>query len=97
MLYRFRTTASLAAFAMAALPMAVQAQSQTSTQTAGTASSLNPVVVTAALAPRTANEAVIEIRTARDATVLTHGKVVVRKGMALTLSRPFRSSARRPA
>ena len=61
MFNRFYPPVTLAAFAMAALPMAVQAQAQTSTQTAGTVSSLNPVVVTAALAPRTANESLSSV------------------------------------
>ncbi|MEH6603166.1 MAG: TonB-dependent receptor plug domain-containing protein, partial [Halomonas aquamarina] len=61
MFNRFYPPVTLAAFAMAALPMAVQAQAQTSTKTAGTVSSLNPVVVTAALAPRTANESLSSV------------------------------------
>ncbi|WP_433924902.1 TonB-dependent receptor domain-containing protein [Vreelandella sp. 21] len=65
MSYRFHSTATLAAFAMAALPMAVQAQS--SAQPA--ANTLNPVVVTAALAPRTANESLSSVTVLDEATL----------------------------
>ncbi|WP_404465940.1 TonB-dependent receptor [Vreelandella aquamarina] len=62
MLYRFRTTASLAAFAMAALPMAVQAQVANASNNASNATNaLNPVVVTATLAPRTANQSLSSV------------------------------------
>ncbi|WP_083003107.1 TonB-dependent receptor domain-containing protein [Halomonas sp. GT] len=65
MSYRFHSTATLAAFAMAALPMAVQAQS--SAQPA--ANTLNPVVVTAALAPRTANDSLSSVTVLDEATL----------------------------
>ncbi|AVI63773.1 TonB-dependent receptor domain-containing protein [Halomonas sp. GFAJ-1] len=61
---------SLAAFTLAALPMAVQAQSPTQPQAASTSShSLNPVVVTAALAPRTANESLSSVTVLDEATL----------------------------
>ena len=59
MFNRFHTPATLAAFTMAALPLAVQAQSASATATAS--NTLNPVVVTAALAPRTANESLSSV------------------------------------
>ncbi|WP_434985276.1 TonB-dependent receptor domain-containing protein [Vreelandella zhaodongensis] len=64
MYYRFHSTATLAAFAMAALPMAVQAQSSDEPATY-----LNPVVVTAALAPRTANESLSSVTVLDEATL----------------------------
>ncbi|PCF95724.1 TonB-dependent receptor domain-containing protein [Vreelandella nigrificans] len=58
----FQTTAKLAAFAMAALPLAVQAQVLEQTTAASSSeAALNPVVVTAALAPRTANESLASV------------------------------------
>ncbi|WFE71589.1 TonB-dependent receptor [Halomonas sp. M1] len=63
--HRFHTTATLASFAMAALPLAVQAQ--TNAQPA--ANTLNPVVVTAALAPRTANESLSSVTVLDEATL----------------------------
>ncbi|CAH1045061.1 TonB-dependent receptor domain-containing protein [Halomonas sp. TD01] len=63
--YRFHSTATLAAFAMAALPMAVQAQSNAQPA----ANMLNPVVVTAALAPRTANESLSSVTVLDEATL----------------------------
>ncbi|MDP3535213.1 MAG: TonB-dependent receptor [Halomonas sp.] len=63
--YRFQSSATLAAFAMAALPLAVQAQ--TNAQPA--ANTLNPVVVTAALAPRTANESLSSVTVLDEATL----------------------------
>ncbi|UTA81191.1 TonB-dependent receptor [Halomonas sp. XH26] len=65
MSYRFHSTATLAAFAMAALPMAVQAQSNAQPA----ANTLNPVVVTAALAPRTANESLSSVTVLDEATL----------------------------
>lgn len=65
MSYRFHSTATLAAFAMAALPMAVQAQSNAQSA----ANALNPVVVTAALAPRTANESLSSVTVLDEATL----------------------------
>ncbi|TNH14694.1 TonB-dependent receptor domain-containing protein [Halomonas sp. BL6] len=59
MFNRFHTPATLAAFTMAALPLAVQAQSASATATSS--NTLNPVVVTAALAPRTANESLSSV------------------------------------
>ncbi|WP_404474310.1 TonB-dependent receptor [Vreelandella venusta] len=63
MLNRFHTT-TLAAFTLAALPMAVQAQSPSPSSDA-----LNPVVVTAALAPRTANESLSSVTVIDEATL----------------------------
>lgn len=63
--YRFQSSVTLAAFAMAALPLAVQAQ--TNAQPA--ANTLNPVVVTAALAPRTANESLSSVTVLDEATL----------------------------
>ncbi|AQU82812.1 MULTISPECIES: TonB-dependent receptor domain-containing protein [unclassified Halomonas] len=58
----FQTTAKLAAFAMAALPLAVQAQvPEQTTAVSSSETALNPVVVTAALAPRTANESLASV------------------------------------
>ncbi|WP_438456002.1 TonB-dependent receptor domain-containing protein [Vreelandella venusta] len=65
MSYRFHSTATLAAFAMAALPMAVQAQSNAQSA----ANALNPVVVTAALAPRTANDSLSSVTVLDEATL----------------------------
>lgn len=65
MSYRFHSTATLAAFAMSALPMAVQAQSNAQPA----ANTLNPVVVTAALAPRTANESLSSVTVLDEATL----------------------------
>ncbi|WKD29886.1 TonB-dependent receptor [Halomonas sp. KG2] len=65
MSYRFHSTAALAAFAMAALPMAVQAQSNAQSAT----NALNPVVVTAALAPRTANDSLSSVTVLDEATL----------------------------
>ncbi|MGV2932920.1 TonB-dependent receptor domain-containing protein [Vreelandella venusta] len=65
MSYRFHSTATLAAFAMAALPMAVQAQSHAQSA----ANALNPVVVTAALAPRTANDSLSSVTVLDEATL----------------------------
>lgn len=73
MKHRYHTTAKRAAFVMAALPFAVQAQvlEQTSAQSVSTSSSevaLNPVVVTAALAPRTADESLASVTVIDEAT-----------------------------
>ena len=65
--HRSNTTATLAALAMSALPLAVQAQS-TAQNTPTVAESLNPVVVTAALAPRTANESLSSVTVIDEAT-----------------------------
>ncbi|GEK51328.1 TonB-dependent receptor domain-containing protein [Vreelandella venusta] len=65
MSYRFQSTATLAAFAMAALPVAVQAQSNAQSA----ANALNPVVVTAALAPRTANDSLSSVTVLDEATL----------------------------
>ncbi|MGM0834049.1 MAG: TonB-dependent receptor domain-containing protein [Pseudomonadota bacterium] len=65
MSYRFHSTVTLAAFAMAALPLAVQAQSNAQPAT----NTLNPVVVTAALAPRTANESLSSVTVLDEATL----------------------------
>lgn len=56
----------LAAFALAALPLAAQAQSDTVTDDAD---SLNPVVVTAALAPRTADQSLSSVTVLDEATL----------------------------
>ncbi|XUO83872.1 TonB-dependent receptor [Halomonas sp. KM007] len=63
---RLYPTATLAAFAMAAVPMAVHAQAQ---QASASHDTLNPVVVTAALAPRTANESLSSVTVLDEATL----------------------------
>ncbi|KHJ51016.1 TonB-dependent receptor [Vreelandella venusta] len=63
---RLSPTATLAAFAMAAVPMAVHAQAQ---QASASHDTLNPVVVTAALAPRTANESLSSVTVLDEATL----------------------------
>ncbi|AYF35430.1 TonB-dependent receptor [Vreelandella alkaliphila] len=73
MSYRFHSTATLAAFAMAALPMAVQAQSNAQPA----ANTLNPVVVTAALAPRTANESLSSVTVLDEATLRRQDSVSI--------------------
>ena len=56
--HRFHTTATRAAFAMAALPLAISFSAQAQYAEATTElAALDPVVVTAALAPRTATKA----------------------------------------
>jgi vitamin B12 transporter len=72
--HRFHTTAKRAAFPMAALSLAVQSlavQAQTIEQPTAAPSSkaLNPVVVTAALAPRTANESLSSVTVLDEATL----------------------------
>ncbi|WP_218313490.1 TonB-dependent receptor domain-containing protein [Halomonas sp. 18071143] len=64
---RLSSTATLAAFAMAAVPMAVHAQAQQ--QASASHDTLNPVVVTAALAPRTANESLSSVTVLDEATL----------------------------
>ncbi|WP_445010130.1 TonB-dependent receptor domain-containing protein [Vreelandella stevensii] len=64
---RLSPTATLAAFAMAAVPMAVHAQAQQ--QASASHDTLNPVVVTAALAPRTANESLSSVTVLDEATL----------------------------
>nr|WP_163503738.1 TonB-dependent receptor [Halomonas socia] len=61
----------LAAFALAALPLAVQAQPSTASQgaDASEAPQLNPVVVTAALAPRTADQSLSSVTVLDEATL----------------------------
>ena len=68
MFNRFHSSASLAAFALAALPMAVQAQTASHTAT-NASDTLNPVVVTAALAPRTANDSLSSVTVIDEATL----------------------------
>ncbi|MCL7931380.1 TonB-dependent receptor domain-containing protein [Halomonas llamarensis] len=67
--HRFHTTAKRAAFAMAALPLAISfsAQAQYADATNEVAA-LDPVVVTAALAPRTANESLASVSVLDEAT-----------------------------
>ncbi|NGO89245.1 MAG: TonB-dependent receptor [Halomonas sp.] len=64
---RLSSTVTLAAFAMAAVPMAVHAQAQQ--QASASHDTLNPVVVTAALAPRTANESLSSVTVLDEATL----------------------------
>jgi vitamin B12 transporter len=62
----------LSAFALAALPLAIQAaepQLESSTDTTAEATSLNPMVVTAALAPRTADETLASVTLLDEATL----------------------------
>ena len=67
--HRFHTTAKRAAFVMAALPLPVHAQSNEQNPVATSADAdLNPVVVTAALAPRTANESLSSVTVLDEAT-----------------------------
>jgi len=67
--HRFHTTAKRAAFSMAALPLAfhIQAEAQYA-ETATDLATLDPVVVTAALAPRTANESLSSVSVLDEAT-----------------------------
>lgn len=61
---RFHTTAKRAAFRMAALPLACYLPAQAHAQAAAASTelaSLDPVVITAALAPRTANESLSSV------------------------------------
>ena len=58
----------LAAFGLAALPLAVHAQSNTAGQEAVTVE-LNPMVVTAALAPRTADQSLASVTVIDEATL----------------------------
>ncbi|UYG01237.1 TonB-dependent receptor domain-containing protein [Halomonas sp. GD1P12] len=62
-----RPTLGLAAFALAALPLAVHAQT-VSSNTPEEKQALNPVVVTAALAPRTANQSLSSVTVLDEAT-----------------------------
>lgn len=73
-----RTSAlpSLAAFSLATLPLAVQAQTETS-GTADQAQRLNPVVVTAALAPRTADQSLSSVTVLDEATLRRQDPVSV--------------------
>ncbi|PAU76481.1 TonB-dependent receptor domain-containing protein [Halomonas salipaludis] len=61
----------LGAFALAALPLAVQAQSSPASQAddASDPQQLNPMVVTAALAPRTADESLTSVTVLDEATL----------------------------
>ncbi|SFU86735.1 TonB-dependent receptor domain-containing protein [Halomonas korlensis] len=65
-----RTSAlhGLAAFSLATLPLAVQAQTETS-GSGDQAQRLNPVVVTAALAPRTADQSLASVTVLDEATL----------------------------
>ncbi|WNL41013.1 TonB-dependent receptor [Halomonas sp. PAMB 3264] len=62
-----RPTLGLAAFTLAALPLAVHAQT-VSSNTPEEKQALNPVVVTAALAPRTANQSLSSVTVLDEAT-----------------------------
>ncbi|MEE3111496.1 MAG: TonB-dependent receptor [Pseudomonadota bacterium] len=67
--HRFHTTATRAAFAMAALPLAISFSAQAQYAEATTElAALDPVVVTAALAPRTANESLSSVSVLDEAT-----------------------------
>ncbi|SEK56459.1 TonB-dependent receptor domain-containing protein [Halomonas daqiaonensis] len=57
---RITATSGLAAFGLAALPLAVQAQSNSANQESATVE-LNPMVVTATLAPRTADQSLSSV------------------------------------
>ncbi|MDN3520064.1 TonB-dependent receptor domain-containing protein [Halomonas ramblicola] len=63
-----RSYRDLAAFALAALPLAVQAQGETASAE-DDAQTLNPLVVTAALAPRTADESLSSVTLLDEATL----------------------------
>ncbi len=63
-----RSSRGLAAFALAALPLAVQAQGETASAE-DDAQTLNPLVVTAALAPRTADESLASVTLLDEATL----------------------------
>ena len=66
------TSRGLAAFALAALPLAIQAaepQFEGSADTAAETTRLNPLVVTAALAPRTADETLASVTLLDEATL----------------------------
>ncbi|MWJ29309.1 TonB-dependent receptor [Halomonas sp. ZH2S] len=65
---RINATRGLAAFSLAALPMAVQAQADT-LDTSNAPQRLNPVVVTATLAPRTADETLASVTVLDEATL----------------------------
>ncbi|MGS2743835.1 TonB-dependent receptor domain-containing protein [Halomonas sp. LS-001] len=65
--HRFHMTAKRAALGMAALPLAIQVQAQYAAPSTDMAA-LDPVVVTAALAPRTANESLSSVSVLDEAT-----------------------------
>ncbi|MGY4876310.1 TonB-dependent receptor domain-containing protein [Vreelandella aquamarina] len=65
--HRFHMTAKRAALSLAALPLALQAQAQYAAPSTDLAA-LDPVVVTAALAPRTANESLSSVSVLDEAT-----------------------------
>lgn len=64
--HRFHASAVLAAFSLAALPQAVLAQAATDKSDAN---SLDPIVVTAALAPQTANKSLASVTVLDEATL----------------------------
>nr|WP_298058680.1 TonB-dependent receptor [uncultured Halomonas sp.] len=64
--HRFHASAVLAAFSLAALPQAVLAQTATDKSDAN---SLDPIVVTAALAPQTANKSLASVTVLDEATL----------------------------
>ena len=67
--HRFHITAKRAAFSMAALPLAFHIQSEAQyAETTTDLAMLDPVVVTAALAPRTANESLSSVTVLDEAT-----------------------------
>ncbi|MGM0545040.1 MAG: TonB-dependent receptor domain-containing protein [Pseudomonadota bacterium] len=66
MSYRFHTCAAMATFSLAALPHAVQAQYAEPTNDIA---ALDPMVVTAALAPQTANESLSSVTVLDEATL----------------------------
>ena len=65
--HRFHMTAKRAALSLAALPLALQAQAQYAAPSTDMAA-LDPVVVTAALAPRTGNESLSSVSVLDEAT-----------------------------
>ncbi|WP_447556026.1 TonB-dependent receptor domain-containing protein [Vreelandella sp. EE22] len=62
------SSARLATFALAALPLAVHAQATTPSNSAAGQQALNPVVVTATLAPRTADQSLSSVTVLDEAT-----------------------------
>ena len=66
---RFHAGKTLATFSLAALPLAVHAQSVNVPSEPDSAGALNPMVVTAALAPRTADETLSSVTVLDEATL----------------------------
>lgn len=66
---RFHVFTTLTSFSLAALPLAVHAQSVNAPSEPDSAEALNPMVVTAALAPRTADETLSSVTVLDEATL----------------------------